>query len=71
MNNKNFNYAALEKYMKKNALSKKAFCKMCNISISTLYRMQKGSGKIRVSNIYKVAVKTHIKVDVLLFLKAQ
>ncbi len=49
-----YNIKLLEAYLKKNKLTKTAFCKKCRISMGTLCRFYKQSGKIRLSTLFKV-----------------
>ena len=63
---KYLNTEKIEKYLKDNKLTKKEFCKKCNISVSTLNRMYK-SDNIRVINIFKVAKGMEVDVCFLFY----
>ncbi len=48
------NYNLINDYLIKNKLSKKEFCEICKISLSTLRKMQNGANDFYMDTIYKV-----------------
>lgn len=47
-------------YIKLNNLTIKEFCKRCQISQKTYYRIMHGETNIRISSMYKILVQTNL-----------
>ena len=50
-----FNTELIKNYMRENNLSKKSFCKVCNISPLTLNKILNQKTNIRILAIFKIA----------------
>lgn len=53
----------VEKFMKENNLTKKAFCDLCGISVYILKRMLTNASQVGAFKVYKVAVTMNVKAD--------
>ena len=47
-------------YLQQNNLTIKEFCKRCNISVDTYYRIMQGDTHIRITTFYRILVETHL-----------
>lgn len=56
-------------YIRQNNLTVKEFCKQCQISQKTYYRIMNGETKIRIITMYKILVQTKILCDDILIYK--
>lgn len=52
----------IENFIKENNLSKSRFCKMCNISQSTLNKIMNNSENFRIIALFKIARVLKIQV---------
>ena len=59
--NYRFNYEVIIDYIKEHGLNKTQFCKLCNISISTLNKMLAGYLNININLGFKVCDLLNIK----------
>ena len=50
-----YNTDKVEKYMKKNNLSKKQFCKLCNICVNSFEKFMKLDLTLNVKILFKIA----------------
>jgi len=55
----------LGNYMREHNLSKKAFCKMCKISLPTLNKILNGERTVRIAPLYKISFITKIPLTIL------
>ncbi len=60
MNDK-LNIQIIEKYIKTNNLTKKEFCKQCNISTSTFYRIMQGKD-FNLLSLFRIAKKMNVPI---------
>lgn len=56
-------------YIKQNNLTIKEFCKQCQISQNTYYRIMNGETRIRIITMYKILVQTNILCEDILTYK--
>ncbi len=57
------NVQMITDYMKNNGLTKKEFCKQCQISTSTLYRIMHGENfNFKIISLFKIAKKINLKL---------
>lgn len=63
--NQTFNTKLIKNYMRENNLSKKSFCKVCNISPLTLDKILNQKTNIRILAIFKIARALQVKVHLL------
>ncbi len=58
MNNK-VNAEIITEYINSNGLTNKEFCRQCNISLSTFYRIVRG-GDFNLKSLFRVAKKINL-----------
>ena len=56
------NTQIIDKFIKENSLTKKEFCKMCDISLSTLYNIYDGKCNLRINKVFNIAVVTNVRM---------
>lgn len=56
-------------YIKQNGLTIKEFCKLCNISQNSYYRIMNGKTNIRILTFYRILVKINVRCGDILICK--
>jgi len=52
----------IDKFIKEHSLTKKEFCKMCDISLSTRYNIYDGKCNLRINKVFNIAVVTNVRM---------
>ncbi len=58
----NINTDLIKSYLHKNKLSKKHFCKLCRIGISTLNKILNNQRNFRINALFKISMVMNLQV---------